>query len=496
MTTEILANVGPALIRVAVLEEGKLVELFIERVGHESLVGNIYKGRVNNIVTGMQAAFVDIGIGQDVFLPMEDVYASESTLNAAGEPPQEEGSPLRPRIADVLTVGQEILVQIAKEAVGAKGPRATSQLTLPGRFLVFMPHSEHLGISRRIEDQAERDRLMEVLEGLRPPGTGLIIRTEAQGKTEAEFAEDLQFLQGLWETILQRESRCSVLSLLYKESDLLQQAARDLFGEGVSQFLIDSRSECERLLEACDFLSPELKGRIRPYSDEVSLFTRYNLEAEIDRTLGRKVWLKSGGHLSIEQTEALCTIDVNSGRFTSGADLEETVYKTNLEACDQIARQVRIRNLAGIIIVDLIDMIVEEHKQEVMSRFKKAFARDRVKTNILELTQLGLVQMTRQRNRATLANRLKDECPYCGGDGRVLRPEVVAARLYREILDRSERAKGALLLVSASPDVARLLLETREASLKELEARQGKRIFVRAEEDMHRERYRIEEAPG
>ncbi|MBI2943695.1 MAG: Rne/Rng family ribonuclease [Candidatus Wallbacteria bacterium] len=491
--TEILASFAPALTRVAVLEDGKLVELFIERLGHESLVGNIYKGRVNNIVPGMQAAFVDIGTGQDVFLPMEDVFTGDVLPGGSGE--AVEPAP-RLRISDVLSVGQELLVQIVKEAVGAKGPRATTHLTLPGRFLVLMPFTEHLGISRRIEDPEERQRLTLLLPALDRRGMGLIMRTEGQGKTVEEFAEDLDMLLKLWETVQLRSSRSAALSLLYKESDLLMQAARDLFGEGAEQFLIDSRPEYERLLETGEFLSPELKNRIHLYTDEVALFTRYNVEIEIERALARKVWLRSGGYIIIEQTEAFCSIDVNSGRYTSGEDLEETVYHTNLEATEAIARQVRIRNLAGIIIIDLIDMQLEEHKREVMARLKRAFSRDRVKTNILELTELGLVQMTRQRNRATLASRLKDACPYCDGEGHVLRAEVVAARLYRDILEKSGKAKGQLLLVSANPDVARLLLETREASLRELEARQGKRIFVRAEEDMHRQEYRIEDAPG
>ncbi|MBI3892823.1 MAG: Rne/Rng family ribonuclease, partial [Candidatus Wallbacteria bacterium] len=330
---EILASFAPALTRVAVLEDGKLVELYVERVGHESLVGNIYKGRVNNIVPGMQAAFVDIGTGQDVFLPMEDVFTGE-VLPVSGAESVE--PPPRPRISDVLTVGQEILVQIVKEAVAAKGPRATSHLTLPGRFLVLMPFTDHLGISRRIEDPEERQRLLGLLAEVRRPGMGLIVRTEGQGKTVEEVREDLGLLLKLWETVQVRNSRSAVLSLLYKESDLLLQAARDLFGQGAEQFLIDSRTEYERLLETCDFLTPELKSRIRLHTDEVPLFNRYNLEIEIERALSRKVWLRSGGYIIIEQTEAFCSIDVNSGRYTSGEDLEETVYHTNLEATEAI----------------------------------------------------------------------------------------------------------------------------------------------------------------
>jgi ribonuclease G len=495
MRTEILANVAPALTRVAVLEDGKLVELYLERAGHESMIGSIYKGRVSNIVAGMQAAFVDIGTGQDVFLPMEDVFVGNSLTDNSVEVEGEADEPApRRRIADLLTIGQEILVQIVKEALGAKGPRGTTHLTLPGRFVVLMPHTDHLGVSRRIEEVVERDRLLKILADIRQPGTGLIARTEGQGRQEAEFREDLEQLQSLWETVQLRNSRSAALSLLYKESDLVQQVARDLFGQGADSFWIDSRTEYERLLEACDFLSPELKSRIRLYSDEVPLFTRYNLETEIDRALAKKVWLRSGGYLFIEQTEALSTIDVNSGRYITGEDLEETVYRTNLEATELIARHVRLRNLAGIIILDLIDMQREDHKREVMSRIKKGFSRDRAKTNILELTELGLVQMTRQRNRGTLASYMKDHCPYCSGEGRVLRPDIVAARLYREILEKAPRAKGDLLLVSAHPDIAQLLVQTREASLRELEARQGKRIFVRAEEGMHREQYRIEDA--
>ena len=523
MHTLLLANVTPAVTRVAMVEDGSLVELYIERASDRTLVGNIYKGRVSNIARGMQAAFVDVGLEHDIFLPLSGIVhppraALEGVADRSGDmvlpripgitfgptpstDPQSHAGPMPmdepegPKINDLLKVGQEILVQVVKEPVGTKGARGTTNLTLPGRFLVLMPTYEHVGISRRIEDLTERERLRTIGEALKPEGMGLILRTVAEKQHEDDFKSDVEFLMGQWNTIQELAAKCPSRTLLFQDSSLLQKIVRDEFSTRIDEFVIDGRDEYGRVLAESSFLAQTLKANIKLHEGPEPLFDRYSIEVDIERALEAKVWLKSGAFIVIEETEALTSIDVNTGRFLGSTNLEETVFKTNLEAADTIARQVRLRNLAGIIVIDFIDMTEEEHRKKVVERTREAFKRDRIRTNILELTALGLVQMTRQRHRTTLSMRLKEMCPYCKGEGRILAPDYLTSRIFREIQRVCATSGSEAIYVSAHPNVARHVLEGRQQSIPELESRYRKKIFVRSEPEYHRETFRVEDSP-
>lgn len=529
MYTQLLANVTPAVTRVAMVEDGQLVELYIERATDRTLVGNIYKGRVSNIARGMQAAFVDVGLEHDIFLPLSGIVqpprgADEGPVDAVSavrsspgmpRPPRShpllpamEGAPDNPgsvpgpmpteepegvKITDLLKVGQEILVQVVKEPVGTKGARGTTNLTLPGRYLVLMPTYEHIGISRRIEDAGERDRLRTLGEQLKPAGMGLIMRTVAEGRQEEDFRADVDFLLDQWRTIQELTSRAGARTLLFHDSSLLQKIVRDVFSTRIDEFVIDARDEYERVLAESSFLPQTLKANIKLHEGPEPLFDRYSVEIDIERALEPKVWLKSGGFVVIQETEALTSIDVNTGRYLGSTNLEETVFKTNLEAAETIAREVRLRNLAGIIVIDFIDMTDEEHRKRVVERLREAFRRDRIRTNILDLTALGLVEMTRQRHRTTLSTRLKEMCPYCKGEGRILAADYLTSRIFREVQRVCATSGAEAIYVSAHPTVARHILEGRQQSIPELETRYRKKIFVRGEPEYHRETFRVEE---
>ncbi len=490
MFTQILSNVTPTATRVAVLEDSKLVELYIERPKHVDLVGNIYKGRVSNIAPGMQAAFVDVGLEHDVFLPMGDINVHHLHMTDEGSD-DILGHVQELSIRDILSPGQEIDIQIVKEPIGTKGARGTTNLTIPGRYLVLMPTTEHVGVSRRIEDEEERERLKDLVEQIRPPGMGLIVRTVAQGKTMEEFRGDINYLQRRWEKVKSRSNNADVYTLLYQDSNLVQKIIRDIFSANIDEFVIDSKEEFEHIIDASSFLSSSLREKINHYQGETPIFEQYGIEGELEKALNRKVWLPSGGYLIIEETEALVSIDINTGRFLGYSNLEETVFKTNCEAVEQIARQIRLRNLAGIIVIDFIDMEDEEHRRIVVEKLKEAFKRDRIKTNILEITELGLVQMTRQRHRPSLSTKMKESCPYCGGTGRVLSREYMGSKLFREIQSACQSESSQVLLVSAHPRVARLLLETHRKTLNDLEERFGKKIYVRGELGFHQEQFKV-----
>ena len=490
MHTQILANVTPTATRVAVLEDSKLAEFYIERPKHVDLVGNIYRGRVTNIAPGMQAAFVDVGLEHDVFLPMGDINVHH--LHMADEGSDDIlGQVQELTINDVLKCGQEIDVQIVKEPIGTKGARGTTNLTVPGRYLVLMPKTEHIGVSRRIENEDERTRLIEAVTGLCPRGMGLIVRTVAEGKSIEDFEGDITYLLKRWETISNSAVNADLYTRLYHDSNLVQKVVRDIFSAEVDEFIIDSQEEYEHILTASSFLSPSLRQKIHLYEGNKPLFVQYGIETDLERALNRKVWLPSGGYLIIEETEALVSIDINTGRFLGYDNLEETVFKTNCEAVQQIARQIRLRNLAGIIVIDFIDMVEEDHKSVVVEKLKAAFRRDRIKNNILEITELGLVQMTRQRHRPSLSTKMKESCPYCSGSGKVLSREYMGSKLFRGIQDACQKESSEVLLVSAHPRVARLLLETRRKSLNELEEKFGKRIYIRGEAGYHQEQFKV-----
>nr|MDA8211808.1 Rne/Rng family ribonuclease [Clostridia bacterium] len=396
MFKEIIVNVTEEETRAAVLEDQTLVELYIERSLNQRLVGNIYKGKIENVLPGMQAAFVNIGLEKNAFLYVEEALPARTPAEwAEGELENPRANVVHPRanITDVVKEGQNLVVQITKEPIGTKGPRVTTHITLPGRYLVLMPTVDYVGISRRIESDAERERLRRIADVIRPKDMGVIVRTVAEGMEEEELRQDMFFLSKLWKKIQNRASSGPVPNLIHKDLDLVQRILRDLFTGDIDRLKIDSRYAYDKIMELLEFIGPQLKYKIQ-LSEGGDLFSRHNLDVEIEKALKRKVWLKCGGYLVIDQMEALTAIDVNTGKYVGTHNLEETVLKTNLEAAIEIARQMRLRNLGGIIIVDFIDMVDEEHRQQVLQALEEEVKKDKTKTNILGITQLGLVEIT------------------------------------------------------------------------------------------------------
>jgi len=480
MLKEILVNVREEETRVAVMEDKVVVEIYIERSLSQRLVGNIYKGKVENVLPGMQAAFVDIGLEKNAFLFVEDALGQGSISE---EVP---GSGVKPCITDVLKEGQEILVQIAKEPIGTKGARVTTHITLPGRFVVLMPTVDYVGISRRIEDENERERLRQVAERVKPSNMGLIVRTIAEGLTEEDFQQDTSLLTRLWKKIQNRAYHGPVPNLIHKDLELVQRILRDLFTEDIDSLIIDSRYEYEKVMELMELTSPELKGRVTLYEQE-NLFEKYGVEDEIEKILKPRVWLKSGGYIVIDRTEALTAIDVNTGKFVGSTNLADTVLKTNLEAVVEIARQLRLRNIGGIIIIDFIDMPETNHQNQVLQKLEEEIRKDKTKTNVLGLTQLGLVEMTRKKIRQGLENVLLKPCPYCEGKGKVLSEETISIKAKNEIFKLAQHTSAEAILAEVHPSVAALLIGSGGAHLRDMESKTRKHIIIRGCEHYHQE---------
>jgi len=401
--------------RVALLEEDDLAEIFIEKASHQRTVGNIYRGKVCSVLPGMQAAFVDIGLEKNAFLYVGEVVPK----NDYTDEDDEAGDIREYNIADLLKVGQEVTVQVIKEPVGTKGARVTTHITLPGRQLVLLPNAEYIGVSRRITDDEERAKLKAIAEKLKPPGMGLIVRTASEGMNEEDFTKDLEYLLKLWESIRIKEKAGKVPRCLHKDLSLIERTVRDLFTPDIERLVINDRTQYEKVLEMVRILSPDLLNRVRFYSREYEIFDFYQIEKKIERALSRKVWLKCGGYLVIDKTEALTVIDVNTGKYVGSSDLEETVLKTNLDAAREIAKQIRLRDIGGIIIIDFIDMHKQENQQLILDTLKEALKKDRTKTTIVGMTGLGLIEMTRKKVGCELSILMSTTCPYCGGTGKL-----------------------------------------------------------------------------
>ncbi len=488
MKKEIIVNVNHRVTRVAILENGDLVEIYIERPLQHRVVGNIYKGVVENVLPGMQAAFVDIGLERNAFLYVGDIYYNESL----GEKVQPKSSPSsNAAIEKILKSGEELLVQVIKEPFGSKGARLSGQLTIPGRYLVLVPGMDYVGISRRIEDPEERSRLKKVAGGIRPENTGIIVRTVAEGAGEDKLNQDLQFLLRLWQRIQSRYQQKEAPAVLYQDLALPSRIARDLLTEEVDTFLVDERHEYEKIAENLEMTSPQHKRKLKYYQGSRPIFEKYGLESEIHKALENNVRLKSGGYLVIEETEALSVIDVNTGRYTGKKRLSETVLKTNLEAAREIARQIRLRDIGGIIVIDFIDMDSEGHRQKVLKELNQAIKSDRTRTFVVGLTGLGLVELTRKKVRQDLAAFLQQPCNYCSGTGRVLTPLVVSSRVERELEKHLPKEKAEAVLIETHPEVAALLIGTGGSNLKKLEEDVGKHLSIRGNDDVHQEKYRI-----
>lgn len=404
MSNDILVDVGIDETRVALLEDKELVELYIERLHHQRLVGNIYRGKVSSVLPGMQAAFIDIGYDKNAFLYVGDAAAKNDLKN----------------IEEILTPGQEITVQVIKEAIGSKGPRVTTYITLPGRHLVLLPNADYIGISRRIENEEEKNKLKKVAAKLKPEGMGLIVRTASEGESEEEFEQDLSFLLKLWKAIKQNEENGSAPRCLHRDLNLVHRTVRDLFTRDINKFIINDRKEYGEVLKLTEMISPGLKDNVEYFNNDYNLFEYYQIESKISKALSRKVWIKCGGYLVIDRTEALTVIDVNTGKYTGRKNLENTVLKTNIEAAKEIAKQIRLRDIGGIIIIDFIDMHEEDHQKMVVEDLKQALKKDRTKTAVVGMTGLGLIEMTRKKVGQELYSILNVDCPYCDGTGKTI----------------------------------------------------------------------------
>ncbi len=492
MSEEILINVTPPETRVAVLENGVLQEVHIERRRNRVLVGNIYKGKVSRVLPGMQAAFVDIGLERAAFLHVSDVVVScggetEETIDQATDKTRE--------ITELLHEGGDVIVQVVKDPLGSKGARLTTQISIPSRYLVLMPGLTNAGISQKIDDEAERQRLKDILgRFMQEQGdnnSGYIARTAAEGATEDALRVDVEFLSRLWTSIKERCARSGSRDAIYEDMPLSLRALRDLVRPEVEKVRIDSRETHRRALEFVDKFIPEVKPPVEYYTGERPLFDLFGVEDEVQKALERKVQLKSGGHLVIDQTEAMTTIDVNTGAFVGHRNLEETIFKTNLEAAQAIARQLRLRNLGGIIILDFIDMAEEEHKRQVMRALEKALARDHARTHITQVSELGLVEMTRKRTRESLEHVLCEPCPTCGARGSVKTAETTCYEIFREILREARQFDARQLLVMASQEVVDRLLDEESTYVAQLEEFVGVSISLQPEDLYTQEQFDV-----
>ncbi len=480
MSKEILINVTPQEIRVAILENGMLNDLYIERSRNRGLVGNVYKGKVVRVLPGMEAAFVEIGLEKAAFLHVSDVAHKNKNHNETVH------------VGQILREGQEILVQVLKDQLGTKGARLTTNITIPSRYLVFMPNADNIGVSSRIENEEDRERLKNDLleQEHRIKDAGYILRTAAEVADKDAIASDIKYLNRLWDNI-NNTSEIKAGGVVHKDLPLFLRVLRDMVDEDLDVIRVDSRETSNIMLEFAEKYVPEVAEFIEHYPGERPVFDLHGVEDEIQKGLERKVQLKSGGYLIIDQTEAMTTIDVNTGAFVGSRNLEETIFKTNLEAAQGIARQLRLRNLGGIVILDFIDMLEEEHKRQVMRALEKALEKDHARTNISEVSSLGLVEMTRKRTRESLEHVLCGTCPTCEGRGSIKTAETVCYEIFREILREARQFDARELLVLAAQDVVDLLVDEESGSLAELEDFIGIPIKFQVEELFTQEQYDV-----
>jgi ribonuclease G len=498
-----LIESDPHQTRIAILEDDRLTEIFVERHRHRGLVGNVYKGRVTRVLPGMQAAFVDVGLERDAFLYVSDVAGDVEALEELEieEPRQPDELPAQsihhgpaPSIDELLKPGQEIIVQVVKDPLPNKGARISTHVTLPGRYLVLLPTVRHFGVSRRIEDEAERERLLALIGQLSGGNGGLIVRTVGEGKGPEEFESDRDYLSRLWEKIRHRASRVSAPTLLHQDLDLALRVVRDLLRPEFAVLWVDGEETYERIVEFLDQVQPSLVAKVKLFRQGATLFEQFGIEEQIEAALKSKVWLKSGGYIVINPTEALVAIDVNTGRFVGQSNLEDTVLQTNLEAVQEIVRQIRLRDLGGIIVIDLIDMIEPEHRAEVFAALDGELKKDRAKTKMLAISEFGLVEITRKRSRANLERLLTQPCPYCAGRGRVKSVATICLNLRKELLHlRGRFGQQPELLLRVHPEVSRALQQEERAILDELERSLGVRILLQSDPEIHHERFDVVE---
>jgi ribonuclease G len=523
---EVLINSSSLEIRIAIVEDGELVEFMIEREQTRRLVGDVYLGRVNAILPGIQAAFVDIGYEKAGFLHASDLHASMEALaqleggidldeengNGAAQSRSRAGrAGRRPRggrggrgrrqdsrpkngqlsIEKMLHKGQEILVQVTKEAIGTKGPRLSTQISLPGRYVVYMPNMDYLGVSRRIESRQERGRLKGIISQKKPANCAIIARTACEGVDESQIAADINYLHRLWKDIKRRSEKAAAPSTIHEEVGLLVGMVRDVLTDDVDRIQIDSEREYRKLMRYLRTFSPQFTSRVKQYKDKTAMFDRYNIETEIEKSLDRKVWLKKGGYLIFDHTEALVAIDVNTGRFVGKKDQEETILETNLLAAKEVPRQLRLRDIGGIIVIDFIDMESEENKRKVLSELRHHLRKDRSRSKAFAVSDLGLVEVSRKRVRPSLLHFFSEECPYCSGIGKVLSFESLATKIERWIRRVGAKTREKKIQIRVNSSLAIFLEEERSEVLDALSRRYKMKIEVQDDPRLHREDFKV-----
>ncbi|HEY7472216.1 MAG TPA: Rne/Rng family ribonuclease [Gemmatimonadota bacterium] len=512
MKREILVNVTPKETRVAILEDEQLCELLVDREEEERHVGDIYKGLVTAVLPGMQSAFVDIGMEKSGFLHVSDL--ASSTYHDEDEEEEEEGAnngggrggrrrrgggrrrDSGPAIQDVLKRGQEIIVQVTKEAISTKGPRLTGQISLPGRFLVFMPGVDHVGVSRKIDDRGERNRLRQILREVKPPEGGVIVRTAGEETSREEFQREVKGLTETWRRVRNKADRAPAPALLHQEEELTSGLIRDIFSEKVDRLVLDDRQLYQQVRKYLKSVSPELLDRVKLYNDRIPLFDAMGIEPEIELAMQREVRLSSGGSIVIEPTEALVSIDVNTGRYTGRRDPEATILRTNLEAAREIARQLRLRDIGGIIVCDFIDMELPANRKKVLHELKSWLGRDRAKTKAFEVSDLGLIEMTRQRRRPSLYQTATEPCEECGSSGRVLQFSALSRKIERQIRRVGLSGKEKKVQVRAHPAVALHLLEEERPTFDRLRKEYGVEVEIRDDPLLHRDEFNLVSLPS
>jgi ribonuclease G len=483
---EIVVNVSNRETRIATLEDGQLMEYRVER--EERVVGSIFKGIVQNVLPGMDAAFVDIGLERNAFLYVADILPDDPTDNT---PASIKRSELRRRkIKELIKPGQEIMVQVTKGARGTKGPRVTTRIALPGRYVVLMPEANHLGVSRKIEDRAERERLRKIGERIAVDGFGLIMRTECETRTEAELKADVQFLQQLWTQVMQNARRRRAPSIVHRDQTLLYRTVRDLFGDEIQSMIIDDPDEYEKVHLAASVVAPGLKEKIQLYDREEPIFDHYGIERDLERLLQHKVHMKSGGYLVVDEMEALTAIDINTGKQVGSTSLADTILRANLEASEEVCRQLRLRDMGGIIVVDFIDMEGADDRKRVLDHFTRRLERDRARTRVGKISSLGLVELTRKRTGESVTESISEVCPMCEGAGRIPSKETVSLWIERDMWRKVEEP-GNAFLVECHPAVVEALIGADGEIFEELEHEMRRGVFIRANFDMEYEEYEI-----
>ncbi len=505
MFRKLIMNVTDLETRVALLEDGNIVELFIERTNDTGIAGNIYKGKVQRVLPGMQAAFVDIGLKQAAFIYVGDVLADfQQTPMLARETIKEESedeeterkdkASTQPNflpIEELLSEGQEIMIQVTKPPIGTKGPRVTCHISLPGRFLVQMPTSSHIGVSRRIENEVERERLKTLVEKLRKDDMGYIVRTASEGVSDSKLISEMEFLANLWTKIQQKFVSMPPLTLIQRELNLSLRSVRDLLIDEADALIIDSEEGYNAILTFLDGFMPKLKDSVKLYDGTEPIFDAFNLEGDISRALKKKVWLKSGGYIIIEQTEALTSVDVNTGRYVGKHNLEETILKTNLEAVKEIAYQIRLRDISGIIVIDFIDMTKNTNQKKVHQALIDALKKDKSKTHVANFSEMGLIEMTRKRVRKSLRRTLSEPCLYCDGEGFLTSKQTICHNIYREVLREATDMVDKRITLHVNPDIAEMLHGEENQILVFLEKKINSRINIYPSSRYHLEQFDI-----